>query len=64
LRLRVPGWHQEIDVAKYAPARLVEDEVTQRLIFGDEVPLLPQVLPGWRSDSADDYVSDLALGMA
>ena len=46
---------------KDAAARLVEQEVPQGLIAGDEARLLPDRLARWRRRAADDDVADLAL---
>ena len=64
LRPRVLGRHEQIDVAKDAAARLVEHEIAQRAVLGDEARLLPQGFARRRRDPADDHVADLALGVA
>ena len=64
LRPRVLRRHQQVDVAEDAAARLVEDEVAQRLVAGDEARLLPERVARRRRDAADDDVADLAFGMA
>ena len=64
LRPRVLGWHEQIDVPKDPAARLIEEEIAQRPILGDETRLLPQGCARRRWNSADDHVADFALGVA
>ena len=49
---------------EHAAARLVEHEIAQGLVAGDEARLLPERRAGRRRDAADDDVADLALGVA
>ena len=47
-----------------AATRLIEDEIAQGAVAGDEARLLPQGF-AWRGrDAADDHVADLAFGVA
>ena len=47
-----------------AATRLVEDEIAQGSVLGDEARLLPQGFARRGRDAADDHIADLALGMA
>ena len=60
----MPGRYQQIDMAKHAATGFIEDKVTQRLIFGDPFPLLPNRVTGWWRNAANYDVANLTLGMA
>ena len=64
LRLAGPSAAQQVDVPEDAAARLVQHEVAQRLVAGDEARLRPERVARRRRDAADDDVADLALGVA
>jgi hypothetical protein len=64
LRPRVLGWHEQIDAPEDAAARLVEDEIAQAAVLGDEARLLPQGFARRGRDAADDHIADLALSVA
>src|SRR5690606_39542476 len=64
LRPLVLRWHQQVDMAKDAAARLVEHEIAERLVAGDEPRLLPEGRPRRRRYTTDDDVADLPLGVA
>ena len=51
-------------MAKNASARLIEDQIAQGAVLGDEARLLPQGFAWRRRNSADYHVADLAFGMA
>ena len=51
-------------MAKNASARLIEDQIAQGAVLGDEARLLPQGFAWRRRNSADYHVADLALGVA
>jgi hypothetical protein len=51
-------------VAEHAAPRFVEDEVSQRLVSGDEAALLPDGVARRRRHAADNHVADFAFGMA
>ena len=48
---------------EHATARLVQHEVAQCLVTGDETALFPDRIARWRQDSAHDDIAHLALGM-
>ena len=50
-------------MAKNAAARLVEHEIAQCAVAGDEARLLPHRIARWRLDAADDHITHFALGM-
>jgi hypothetical protein len=55
---------KQIEMPEDAAARLVEDEIAQAAVLGDEARLLPQVF-AWRGrDAANDHIADLALSVA
>ena len=58
------GRHDQVDVAKNAAARLIEQKTSKDLVTGDETGLLPQAVAGRRRNPADDDVADLPFGMA
>jgi hypothetical protein len=64
LRPWVLSRDQQIYVAKNASARLVEDQIAQGAVLGDEARLLPQGFAWRRRNSADYHVADLAFGVA
>jgi hypothetical protein len=58
------SWDKQIDMPEDAAARLVEDEIAQGAVLGDEARLLPQGF-AWRGrDAASDHIADLALSVA
>ncbi len=64
IRVRVLWRYQQVGVPENAATRLVEQEVLERLVLGDEAGLRPQRVPGRRGNAADDHVADFALRMA
>jgi hypothetical protein len=55
---------KQIDMPEDAAAPLVEDEIAQGAVLGDEARLLPQGF-AWRGrDAANDHIADLALSVA
>ena len=61
---RVLGRNQQVDVTKYAPTRLLQDEVAQGLVARDEARLFPDGLARRWRHAADDDVADFPLGVA
>jgi len=59
LRARILRRDEQVEVAKHAATRLVEQEIPQSFIAGDEPRLLPQRLARRRRDPADDDIADL-----
>ena len=49
---------------EHPAARLVEQELAQGAVAGDEARLLPQRLARRGRDAADDHIADFALGVA
>ena len=64
LRLGVLGRHQQVHMAKHAAAGLIQDEIAQRLVAGDEARLFPDRVAGRRRHAAHDDIAHLAFGMA
>jgi hypothetical protein len=60
---RILGRNQKVHMAEHAAARLVQHELPQRLVRGEEVALGPKRVAGRRPDAAHDDVADLALGV-
>ncbi len=50
-------------MAEDAAARLVEHEIAQAVVAGDEAALRPERVARRRRDAADDHVADLSFGM-
>jgi hypothetical protein len=51
-------------VAEHPAARLIQHEIPQRPVAGDEVALLPQSRARRRLHASDDHIADFAFGMA
>ena len=63
ISLRMFWWHQQIDVAKYATARLIQHKSPERLVLFYPVSLRPQAFTGRRRDSPNDDIAHFTLGM-
>jgi len=50
-------------MAEYTPSRLVEHEISKRIIVRDPTGLLPDRLAGWWCNTADNNVPNLALSV-
>lgn len=51
-------------MAENSTAGLIQHEVAQGLVLGDELALLPKCLARWRCHAANDDIPDLTLGVA
>jgi hypothetical protein len=51
-------------VPEHAATRLIENEVSEMLIVGDEAGLLPDCVARRRQDAAHNHIADLAFRVA
>tara|TARA_B100000927_G_C16429504_1_gene454930 strand:- start:125 stop:604 length:480 start_codon:yes stop_codon:yes gene_type:complete len=62
--VRVLRRDEKIDMAEYPSPRLIENEVAQDLILGQEVALFPEALTGRGSNPAHDNITHFSLRVA